>query len=117
MSDDLVIFERRSEEVAVSTLNRSEKRNALSIELMRQLCAHAAQIEKDGKTRIWILREQWSGLLRRAGCWGSNRSQAGSGICKNGEGVPVCDLSNPPRDDSHGSWRRKRGRRRSCGRV
>lgn len=56
MSDELVIFERRSEEVAVSTLNRSEKRNALSIELMRQLCAHAVQVEKDGKTRIWILR-------------------------------------------------------------
>ena len=58
MSDELVIFERRSEEVAVSTLNRSEKRNALNIELMRQLCAHAAQIEKDGKTRIWILRSR-----------------------------------------------------------
>jgi methylglutaconyl-CoA hydratase len=56
MSNDLVIFERRSEEVAVSTLNRSEKRNALSIELMRQICAHAAQVEKDRKTRIWILR-------------------------------------------------------------
>jgi methylglutaconyl-CoA hydratase len=56
MSDDLVIFERRSDEVAVSTLNRSEKRNALSIELMRQICSHAAQVEEDGKTRIWILR-------------------------------------------------------------
>ena len=31
MSDELVIFERRSEEVAVSTLNRPEKRNALSM--------------------------------------------------------------------------------------
>jgi methylglutaconyl-CoA hydratase len=56
MSDALVIFERRSEEVAVSILNQPEKRNALSIELMRQLCAHAVQVEKDGKTRIWILR-------------------------------------------------------------
>jgi methylglutaconyl-CoA hydratase len=56
MSNDLVIFKRFSEEVAASILNRPEKRNALSINLMQQLCAHAEQVEKDGKIRVWILR-------------------------------------------------------------
>jgi len=56
MNSDPVIFQRLSEEVAASILNRPEKRNALSIELMQRLCAHAGQVEKDGKIRIWILR-------------------------------------------------------------
>ena len=56
MMDDPVIFVRNSEEIATSILNRPEKRNALSIQLMRQLCTHAEGIEKDGKIRIWILR-------------------------------------------------------------
>lgn len=56
MGDDLVIFERRSENVAVSILNRPEKRNALSIELMERICAHAERVGKDEEIRIWILR-------------------------------------------------------------
>jgi methylglutaconyl-CoA hydratase len=56
MSKDLVIFRRHSEEVAESILNRPEKRNALNIALMRQLCEHTEQIRNDGKTRIWILQ-------------------------------------------------------------
>jgi methylglutaconyl-CoA hydratase len=56
MSNDWVVYKRHSEEVAASILNRPEKRNALNIELMQQLCAHARQVEKDGKIRIWILR-------------------------------------------------------------
>jgi methylglutaconyl-CoA hydratase len=56
MSNDWVVYKRYSEEVAASILNRPEKRNALSTELMQQLCAHAGQVEKDGKIRIWILR-------------------------------------------------------------
>jgi methylglutaconyl-CoA hydratase len=56
MNEEFVIFQRYSEEVAASILNRPEKRNALSVEVMRQLCAHAGQVEKDGTIRIWILR-------------------------------------------------------------
>jgi methylglutaconyl-CoA hydratase len=56
MSGDSVIFERRSEAIAESVLNRPEKRNALSIEMMRRLCAHADRITKDGTIRIWILK-------------------------------------------------------------
>jgi methylglutaconyl-CoA hydratase len=56
MSDELVIFNRYSDEVAASILNRPGKRNALSIKLLQQLCAHAEQVEKDGKIRVWILR-------------------------------------------------------------
>jgi methylglutaconyl-CoA hydratase len=56
MSNELVVYKRDSEKIATSILNRPEKRNALSIELMQQLCAHAGQVEQDGKIRIWILR-------------------------------------------------------------
>jgi methylglutaconyl-CoA hydratase len=56
MSDNFVIFNRYSEEVAASILNRPEKRNALSIKLMQQLYAQAEQVEKDGKIRIWVLK-------------------------------------------------------------
>jgi methylglutaconyl-CoA hydratase len=56
MSNECVVYKQHSEEIAVSILNRPEKRNALNVELMQQLCAHARQVEKDGKIRIWILR-------------------------------------------------------------
>jgi methylglutaconyl-CoA hydratase len=56
MSNDGVIYRQYSEEVAASVLNRPEKRNALNSELLRQLCAHAGRVEKDGKIRVWILR-------------------------------------------------------------
>jgi len=56
MSDDPVIFERQTEEVATCTLNRPEKRNALSIQLMQQLCGYVEEAQKDKKTRVLILR-------------------------------------------------------------
>jgi methylglutaconyl-CoA hydratase len=60
MTDDPVIFERYSEEVTACILNRPEKRNALSIELMQRLCVFSEQIRGDAKTRIWILRGKGS---------------------------------------------------------
>jgi methylglutaconyl-CoA hydratase len=71
MMDDAVIFVRNSEEIVTSILNRPEKRNALSIQLMKQLCAHAEGIEKDGKIRIWILRGSGSAF-----CAGLDVSEA-----------------------------------------
>jgi methylglutaconyl-CoA hydratase len=56
MNGEFVIFKRYSDEVAASILNRPEKRNALSIQLLQQLCAHAEMVEKDEKIRVWILR-------------------------------------------------------------
>jgi enoyl-CoA hydratase/carnithine racemase len=56
MSRDPVILIRDSEETATCILNRAEKRNALSIDLMRQLCAHIEEIKADRKARILILR-------------------------------------------------------------
>jgi methylglutaconyl-CoA hydratase len=56
MSDELVLFEQLAEEVAVCILNRPEKRNALSIKAMQELCMHIERVEKDGKIRILILR-------------------------------------------------------------
>jgi methylglutaconyl-CoA hydratase len=73
MNDNLVIFDRYSEEVAASILNRPEKRNALSIELMRQLHDQAGRVEKDGKIRIWILRANGSAF-----CSGLDVGEAGN---------------------------------------
>jgi len=56
MSETAVILERDSEEVAACILNRPEKRNALSIELMEQLCAAVKAMEADRKTRVLVLR-------------------------------------------------------------
>jgi methylglutaconyl-CoA hydratase len=56
MSNEFVTFKRYSDEVAASTLNRPEKRNALNVELLQQLYAHAELLEKDEKIRIWIVR-------------------------------------------------------------
>ena len=56
MMQDPVLFEQQTEEIAVCVLNRPEKRNALSIQLMEQLCGYIEQIQKDGKTRVMILR-------------------------------------------------------------
>ena len=53
---DLVILERQSEEVVSLILNRPEKRNALSIDLMEQLCRHVDEVEKDQKVRVLLLR-------------------------------------------------------------
>jgi methylglutaconyl-CoA hydratase len=56
MSEDLVILDRQPDGVATCTLNRPDKRNALSIELMRQLCALLEAVEGDKRIRALILR-------------------------------------------------------------
>ncbi len=58
MSDELVVFKQHSEEIVSTTLNRPEKRNALNIELMQQLCVHGERIERNENIRIWILRAE-----------------------------------------------------------
>jgi enoyl-CoA hydratase/carnithine racemase len=56
MNDDLVILNRHSEDYVTCILNRPEKRNALSIELMQQLCAQMEAIAADPKVRVLALR-------------------------------------------------------------
>jgi enoyl-CoA hydratase/carnithine racemase len=46
----------REGEVAVVTLNRPEKRNALSLQMMRELGAALAEIARDPQARVVILR-------------------------------------------------------------
>jgi methylglutaconyl-CoA hydratase len=56
MSDDLVILNRRSDGVVACVLNRPEKRNALSVELMQQLCSCLEAVAADKRIRVLILR-------------------------------------------------------------
>jgi enoyl-CoA hydratase/carnithine racemase len=56
MNQDPVIVRQQTDEIAVCCLNRPDKRNALSILLMQQLCGHIERILNDGKTRVLILR-------------------------------------------------------------
>jgi methylglutaconyl-CoA hydratase len=56
MSDDLVILNRHSEDFVTCVLNRPDKRNALSIELMQQLCSRLETIAADKRIRVMALR-------------------------------------------------------------
>lgn len=53
---DLLRIERDHPGIALLTLNRPEKRNALSISLMRQLIEQIHQLDNDGQTRVIVLR-------------------------------------------------------------
>src|SRR4051812_2874763 len=52
----VVLIEKQSPQVILLTLNRPERRNALTIELMRELAAEIEKAAADPATRIVILR-------------------------------------------------------------
>lgn len=56
MSDTLVQVDRSDPRITVVTLNRPEKRNALSVALMEQLHSAIADAAADLRTRVLILR-------------------------------------------------------------
>ena len=51
-----VLIEKKSPQVIVFTLNRPDRRNALTMELLTELCAAIDAAEADGQCRILILR-------------------------------------------------------------
>jgi methylglutaconyl-CoA hydratase len=53
---ELLLIDRQHPQVAVLTLNRPERRNALSIALMQQLVDQIEQLDTGGRTRVVILR-------------------------------------------------------------
>lgn len=55
MNNELVLSETRADGVTVLTLNRPEKRNALNLPLMEQLCDRLDQLAKDDRCRSIIL--------------------------------------------------------------
>lgn len=56
MTEPLVTVDSALPGISVLTLNRPDKRNALSIQLMRQLCDAIQLIEKDDSKRVLVLR-------------------------------------------------------------
>jgi methylglutaconyl-CoA hydratase len=56
MSDTVLLLERPDDTTAVITLNRPERRNALSIELMEGLCDVLEAIKTQPELRVAILR-------------------------------------------------------------
>lgn len=52
----VVLIEKRSPQITVVTLNRPERRNALTLELLTQLCAAINVASDDAQTRVLILR-------------------------------------------------------------
>ncbi len=56
MSEPLVIQEFESDAITVVTLNRAEKRNALNIEIFRQVCGIIDATENRPGARVMILR-------------------------------------------------------------
>jgi enoyl-CoA hydratase/carnithine racemase len=55
MTTDLVLLEMADRHVAVVTLNRPEKRNAVSVELTQAMSAIIARIEQDPEVRCVVL--------------------------------------------------------------
>src|SRR6059036_3379531 len=52
----VVLIEKQSPQITVVTLNRPERRNALTLELLTQLCAAIKVAADDPQTRVVILR-------------------------------------------------------------
>ena len=55
MADQLVLLERPRSGVAVVTLNRPDKRNALNIPLLEAFCETVEQLNNEAATRVMIL--------------------------------------------------------------
>ena len=56
MSEPLLLIDTDRPAVTILTLNRPEKRNALSVELMQSLCTAMTEAEADASQRVLILR-------------------------------------------------------------
>lgn len=54
MSDELVLQQQHSAEIAIVTLNRPDKRNALNVAMLGQLSATLDDLEKDSACRVMI---------------------------------------------------------------
>jgi methylglutaconyl-CoA hydratase len=52
----VVLIEKQSPQITVATLNRPERRNALTLELLTQLCAAIKVASDEPQTRVVILR-------------------------------------------------------------
>lgn len=74
MTEPLITIENIGRGISVLTLNRPEKRNALSCELMRQLCGAIRTVEDDANARVLILRG-----AGRVFCAGLDLAEAASG--------------------------------------
>src|SRR3954471_5696890 len=54
--NSLILSQALQPQVTMLTLNRPDKRNALSLDLMKELCAALSKASKDKSQRIVILR-------------------------------------------------------------
>ena len=52
----VVLVEKQSPHVSLVTLNRPERRNALTVELMKELISAVESLSADAKQRVLILR-------------------------------------------------------------
>lgn len=55
MVEPLILLNKAEEGITILTLNRPQKRNALNIALMRELCSHFESAQKDHSVRVLIL--------------------------------------------------------------
>lgn len=56
MADDVLLVEHLDDAVTLLTLNRPQRRNALSIELMEAICEELNSLAADSRRRVVILR-------------------------------------------------------------
>ena len=62
-----IIVEQYNDTVVVLSLNRPDQRNALNIEMMKEVAEAIKQIESNKRNRVLIIRGAWSGVLLRLG--------------------------------------------------
>jgi len=67
MTTPLVLVEPLEPGVSIVTFNRPERRNALSISLMREFCEAIQSLAADPRERVVILTRCRPGVLRGAG--------------------------------------------------
>ncbi len=70
----VVLVEKESPQISVVTLNRPERRNALTLELLTELCAAINVASEQPEQRVLIFRGERRGVLHRLGFEGSRRN-------------------------------------------
>ena len=80
----VVLVEKESPQISVLTLNRPERRNSLTLELLTELCAAINVTSEQREQRVLILRGAGAAFCTGLGLEGSRRYYKSARDCRNG---------------------------------
>jgi methylglutaconyl-CoA hydratase len=87
MSESLLLIETADPQITVLTLNRPEKRNALSIELIEKLTAAVKDVAKDPERRVIVIRGNGPSF-----CAGLDLKEAGDPAKSHASAEALCQM-------------------------